>query len=275
MKRRWLALIAMLLVAGAVTRARAQDRGPDDLFAAALAALHESRTNDAIASFEALGDTGLVDPVVSFDRGLAYAQRVRAAAEIPGDLGRAAHGFEEARELTADPALEREATDALSIVRAEVARRRSQAGDPVDVDEGLPLGRAIASLLPEDAWAIGALVAGALLGAALFVRWLAVARRVRIGAAITLSVAAPALGLFAILAMSARDDRLHLREGVIVATSARLSDDRHIALPGQAPLPEALRVVILDSATGWTKVRAGAAQGWIPSPTVRPIARSN
>ena len=42
----------------------------------------------------------VVDAAASYDRGLAYAMRVRIGAEVPGDLGRAAQGFEEARELS-------------------------------------------------------------------------------------------------------------------------------------------------------------------------------
>jgi hypothetical protein len=244
----------------------------DAVFSAALAALKDGRTNDAIASFESLGDRGVVDPVVSFDRGVAYAQRVRNGAEQPGDLGRAAHGFEEARELTSDADLARDATQALALVRAEIARRRSQAGDPVEVDQGVPLRRALTRLASDDAWAWGALGAAIVLGASLFVRWLATARRVRIAAAIALSVSSPTLLACTLLSLFARDDRLHLREGVLVSESARMADDRHIVPASAAPLPEAARVRILDGTAGWTKVAWGASTGWIPSQTVRPIA---
>jgi len=249
------------------------DDAPNDdaLFAGALAALTDGRTNDAIASLESLGDRGVVDAVVSFDRGLAYAHRVRAGAEQPGDLGRAAQGFEEARELTWDGSLDREAALSLAIVRAEVARRRSQAGEPVEVDPGLPLRRALTRLASDDAWAVAALVAAIALGAALFVRWLAKARRIRIAAAIALSVSAPALVAFALLALFARDDRLHLREGVIVAPSVRLSDERHIVLGSASPLPEAARVTVVETTPGWAHVRWGKADGWVPAQTVRPI----
>ncbi len=276
MRPRAPALVAAALLAGALLAgevARAADADPDALFAAAIAALKEGRTNDAIADFEAMGDVGVVDPVVSFDRGVAYAQRVRAGAEVPGDLGRAAHGFEEARALTLDPDLESGADAALSILRAEVARRRSQAGDPVQVDVGISLRRAVTHLLPENGWAWLALVAGAALGAALFVRGLAEAGRVRIAGAIAASIAAPLLLASALLALSARDERLHLREGVIVAAAARMADARHIVLANVAPLPEGARVVVLEASAGWAKIRWGGAEGFVPSPTVRTIVR--
>ena len=277
--RRVYALLALAIVTlfTALTLggiARADDAPNDDaLVTGALAALQDGRTNDAIAALESLGDRGVVDPVVSFDRGLAYALRVRAGAEQPGDLGRAAHGFEETRELAQDDGLARDASIALSIVRAEVARRRSQAGEPVEVDPGVPLRRAITNLASDDAWALAALASAIILGAALFVRWLSAARRVRIAAAIALSGSAPALVAFALLALFARDDRLHLREGVIVAASARLSDERHIVLANASALPEAARVTLAATSPGWAEVHWGKWSGWVPSQTIRPIAK--
>jgi hypothetical protein len=243
------------------------------IFTAGLHALGDGRPGDAIANFEALGDRGVIDPVVSFDRGLAYAERVRGRSALPGDLGRAALGFEEARTLTRDPALAGDATRALGAVRAEVARRRALAGEPVDVDPGVSLGRAIVALASEDAWGATATVAALLLTASLFVRWLSDARRVRIGAAIAMAIAAPLLAGSALLVLAARDQRLHLREGVIVSESARLSDEHHITLPGAAPLPEAARVTIEVAEGGWARVRFGAQRGFVPSPSVRPLAR--
>ncbi|MGO8997778.1 MAG: hypothetical protein ACLQVI_31050 [Polyangiaceae bacterium] len=272
--------VALALLTSVEARAvdAAQSAAPADdetatIFAAGIKALGDGRPGDAVADFEALGDRGVVDAVVSYDRGLAYGDRVRGRGALPGDLGRAALGFEEARALTRDPALARDATKALGQVRAEVARRRALAGEPVEVDPGVSLGRAIVALAPEDAWGVVSVVASLLLTASLFVRWLSVARRVRIGAAIAIAVAAPALAGGALLVLAARDERLHLREGVIVSESARLSDERHITLPGAAPLPEAARVTVEEAGNGWARVRFGAQRGFVPSPAVRPLAR--
>jgi hypothetical protein len=272
--------VALALLTSVEARAvdAAQSAAPADdetatIFGAGIKALGDGRPGDAVADFEALGDRGAVDAVVSYDRGLAYGDRVRGRGALPGDLGRAALGFEEARALTRDPALARDATKALGQVRAEVARRRALAGEPVEVDPGVSLGRAIVALAPEDAWGVVSVVASLLLTASLFVRWLSVARRVRIGAAIAIAVAAPALAGGALLVLAARDERLHLREGVIVSESARLSDERHITLPGAAPLPEAARVTVEEAGNGWARVRFGAQRGFVPSPAVRPLAR--
>ena len=278
------ALAAALLLA-CVARApgaRAAEATPDaagsgdeiaTLFNAGVHALAEERPGDAVANFEALADRGVVDPVVSFDRGLAYAQRVRGRSPLPGDLGRAALGFEEARALTRDPELAREATKALGVIRAEVARRRALAGEPVEVDPGISLGRALVGLAPEDDWAAMALGAAAVLTIALFLRWRSDARRVKIGSAIGIAVSGLTLAAGLLLVFAARDERLHLREGIIVSDAARLSDEHHLTLPGAAPLPEAARVTIEDASGGWAYVRFGPARGWVPSPVVRPLAR--
>jgi hypothetical protein len=270
------AAAALTLVCAGVARADTQAPAADDtsaLFTAGLHALAEDRPGDAIADFEALGDRGVVDAAVSFNRGLAYAERERSRKPLPGDLGRAAQGFEEARSLTRDPALARAATKALGQIRAEVARRRALAGEPVEVDPGVSLGRAVVALASEDAWTTLAALGSFFITAALFVRWLSSAHRVRIAASIAMSVAVPALVGGTLLSLAARDERLHLREGVIVSESALLSDDRHISLPGAAALPEGARVTIEDAANGWARVRFGAQLGSVPSSVVRPLAR--
>lgn len=257
--------------AAAGEEARAED--PTALFAEALDALAGERPGEAIAKLEALGDRGVVDPVVSFDRGLAYASRVRAGNEQPGDLGRAAHGFEEARELSSDPKLVADATRALATVRAEVARRRARAGEPAELEAGDSLGRAIAKLLPENVWAALAAVFAAALAIGLVVRARAEAPRVKVAGNTTIGVAGALLAVTALLTLAARDLRLHLREAVVVAADARLLDERHVAVAGAAPLPEGARVRLLGEGAGFDRVAVGGAEGWLPSSAVRPLAK--
>jgi hypothetical protein len=276
---RGICLVLFLFVAGA---AQGQPASPavaetsdESLFEAATQALHDGRPSDATADLEALGDRGVVDAAVSFDRGLAYAERIRAGGEQPGDLGRAAQGFEEARTLSPNNALAVDASRALALVRAEVARRRARAGEPVELEPGASLGRTIVHALPEDAWSVAATATSAVLGIALFVRWLVRGRRGRIGGTLVAVIAAPVLVLTALAAAVARDNRLHLREGVLVSASARPSDERGIVRSGATPLPEAARVEIVEAKPGWTRVRWGALDAWVPSPAVRPLARAD
>jgi hypothetical protein len=254
------------------TPATAESASDDQLFAAATLALREGRPADAIADLEALGDRGVVDPAVSLDRGLAYAERIRAGGEQPGDLGRSAQGFEEARDLSADRAIAEDASRGLALVRAEVARRRAHAGEPAALEQGASLGRTIVHLVPENAWAIAAAALSVLAAIGLFVRRFSEARRARIGGTLATGTAAPLLVLTALAAAFARDDRLHLREGVIVAASARPSDERGVVHPGASTLPEAARVQIMGTRAGWTRVRWGALDAWVPAQAVRPLA---
>jgi hypothetical protein len=239
----------------------------------ATGALVQGRAGDAIASFEALADRGVTDANISYDRGLAYATRVRIGAELPGDLGRAAQGFEEARSLTSDPKTTEDASHALAIVRAEVARRRGRNGDPVELDQGLSLGRTVTHLVSEPAWSALALAASVVLGLGLAVRRLTSARRVHVAASIAASIAAALLVICTVLYVAMRDERLHRREGVIVATSALPADERGMSRPGASSLPEAALVEIVDMKPGWTHVRWGKVDGWVPAGAVRGIEK--
>jgi hypothetical protein len=270
--RRAVALLALLVVVTGALPARADD-DPAALFAQATQALKEGRAGDAIASFEALADRGVVDAVASYDRGLAYAARVHIGAEVPGDLGRAAHGFEEARDLSRDPRLTEDATRALTVVRSEVARRRSRAGQPVEVDPGRSLARTVAGLLAEDTWAVLAAGASALLAVALFVRWLARMPRVRVACGVAAGIAAPVLAVSVAMTLAARHDRLGLREAVVVSSGARPTDERGIAVAGATPLPEGARVEIVEAGGAWTRVRFGAIEASVTAGALRDLAR--
>lgn len=268
----WLAPLLALIALAPSTRA---DEATDTnaLFDSATKALHEGRAGDAIASFETLADDGVVDAAASYDRGLAYAMRVRIGAEVPGDLGRATHGFEEARDLATDPKLRDDATSALGIVRGEIARRRLRAGDPVEVDPGRTLARTLAGLLPESVWSVLAVALSLSLAAGLFARWLGGRPRVRIAGGVVASVAAPTLAIAAAMTLAARHDRLTLREAVVVTAGARPNDARGIALPGATPLPEGARVEIVEPRGAMARVRFGATDAWVSSSTLRELAR--
>jgi len=267
------ACVALAATARADEDAPQEQMDPSALFRGAQEALAADRPGEAIAKLEALADRGIVDAVASFDRGLAYAARVRAGAEQPGDLGRAAHGFEETRELTRDPSLAADATSALTIVRSEVARRRSQAGDPVEIEHGFSLGRSIVDVLPENVWAVVALVMALALSAAIVVRRRLTLPRAKVAATTSGAIAGSLLLITSVLAWAARDARLHLREGVVVVPNARLLDGRHLAMDGVAPVPEGVRARIVEESAGFSRVVVGGADGYLPSSAVLPIAK--
>ena len=270
--------VGILAIGFAVVSVSARADEPDILFAGATEALAAGKPADAIANLEALADRGVVDAAMSFDRGLAYAERVRIGAEQPGDLGRAAHGFEEARILTRDPKLVDDATAALVTIRAEVSRRRARAGGSMEIEQTDSLGDSVVHLLSEDTWAILSTIASVLFGVGLFVRRQAKsgegsASRVKIGGTVASAVFFPLSLALVTLTLFARDERMHRRDGIIVSPGARPSDAHGVVLPGAGPLPEAARVRILGANAAWTEVRWGTLDAWVPSPAVRPLRR--
>jgi hypothetical protein len=265
-------LLSLIVLVSAARPAFADD-DTGALFASGTKALHEGRAGDAIGSFETLADDGVVDAVASYDRGLAYAMRVRIGAEVPGDLGRAAHGFEEARDLSRDPGLTDDAAKALVVVRGEIARRRLRAGEPVEVDPGRSLARTLAGLLPEGWWSAMAVVLSAALAAGLFARAWGRRPRTRIAGGVVASVAAPALAVAVGMTLAARHDRWTVREAVVVTAGAKPTDLRGLVVPGATPLPEGARVEIVESRGGSTRVRFGTIDAWVSSGTLRELSR--
>jgi hypothetical protein len=275
------ALTLVLAIAGSMAMAtspRADETPSGDgldttsLLKGAVDALGSDRPAEAIAKFEALADRGVVDAVVSYDRGLAYAARLRSGNEQPGDLGRAAHAFEEARELTHDETLAADASRALARVRAEVAKRRANAGDPVEIQTGFSIGRSLVRVLPENAWALLATLASVIASAAIVARRLVRAARGRVAAATTAVVAAFVLVGMSALGLAARHGRHHLREAVVIGPRVRLLDERRLSMDGRAALAEGARVRIVDEVGGFTRIDVGDATGLVPSSTVLPLA---
>jgi hypothetical protein len=75
------------------------------------------------------------------------------------------------------------------------------------------------------------------------------------------------------MTLAARNDRLHLREAVVVVSNARLTNDRGMALPGAIQLPEGARVEIVEPRSAVTRVRFGRVDGWVASNALRELAR--
>jgi len=242
-------------------------KSPEALFEQATAALGKGEYSAAIDLFEALADTGFAHPDASYNRGLAYVMRVRARADRPGDLGRAAAAFEEALLMRSSDA---EAERALDLVRAEVTRRRARrAKDEVDVRP--TLDRLVVGLASEQTWGIGAVVASVL-----FAVGLALRRRpsgpVHVAGSVLAPTAAVALLALIPLAYKARDLHLRTRPGIIVAPEIYLTDETGRALGGD-PIPEAASVETAARQGSLLHVRWGAREGWVPASSVRLLAR--
>jgi len=243
-------------------------------FAAGTNALEHENASDAIGAFESLADEGVIDANASFDRGLAYAQRVRLGGEVPGDLGRAIHGFEEAHDLARDSDTKNAADRALSIVRAEIARRRVQAGEPATVEQSPPPHVAFARALGEDTWAMLAIFASCVFVVALVVRSRAHARRLRVGATVAVALAALTLVVSMSATAKRKNERLTLEEAIVVSSSARPLEARGIAKEGAPPLPEGARVQVLEISGGLAHFRWGDTNAWLPTSSLRTLARA-
>jgi hypothetical protein len=244
-----------------------------DDFASGVKALEQQNATDAIGAFETLADQGIIDANASFNRGLSYAMRVRLGGEIPGDLGRAIHGFEEARDLSNDSQVKTDSTHALSIVRAEVARRRARSGDPVEVEQSPRPHVAVARALSEDAWSGLAIASSCVLAIALAVRIRGKARRVRVGATVALALSAIILASSMGAAALRKHERSSLEEAIVVVPQARPEDASGLAKQG-VPLPEGARVEILEWHGGLAHFRWGDQNAWLPASALRTLAHT-
>jgi hypothetical protein len=258
--------------------------GPEDdaasLFQKGATALRDGSLNEAVEIFEALADRGFVHPDASFDRSLSYLARVRAGAERPGDLGRAAAALEETLLLRPE---DRDAEVALDLVRAEVAHRRSRSGSSTEVDARPTLERAVIGVASERTWGIFAVLASLVLTAGLAGRF-RVARSevessesahesaIQLASIIAIPIGALCLIAFAGLAFGARHFRLTTSEGVIVVPEAHLVDEKGV-LSSRAAIPEAARVELSEQRGSLVHVRWGSVEGWTQSDAVRRLAR--
>ncbi|MCC6521235.1 MAG: BatD family protein [Polyangiaceae bacterium] len=253
------------LVCALVTSAGAARADAPEEFQKGVEALAAGRFEDAVDRYERLADRGFVHPDASYNRGLAYVARIRAGADKPGDLGRAAAAFEETLLMRADD----EAADrALELVHAEVARRRGRRGkDSVTVRP--TLDRVLAGLAPERTWGIAAGVAGALLGLGILLR-----RRpkgpVHVAGVLLIPTAFVAAASLGALYFGARNLRLHVRQGVVVMREAHMSDANGTALGGEA-VPEAAHVELGEQADKLVHARWGSTDGWLPVSAVRVL----
>ncbi len=261
--KRW-ALLAFF-----VTRIALADE-TSDLFARGNDALAEGKPNDAIAAFEALADRGVVDASLSFNRGLSYAARVRINAGKPGDVGRAVHGFEEARSLSRDIALVRAAESALLLLRGEVARKQVGRGASVEVDRPLPLSRTLSSALSERTWNLICIFSSIIFAGALLVRS-HMNERGRFAATILAVLLVPLWGYGFLMSQIASRNHDTRKEAVVVVENLRLAGEQGVPLAGGDSLPEGARLEVLSTRDGWSSIEWGRSKGYVPVGAIRLI----
>lgn len=232
---------------------------PNEVITRANDACDRGAVRECIEVFEAFADAGGQHPDVSFNRGLAYLARVRKGDAKPGDLGRAAAAFDEALLLRPN---DEQAERALELIRGQVAKRAARNGADVEVSVGPPPARALAQLVSETTWAVGALVGSIVLTISLIARKLAsvpIKLAGNIGSALGLVIA---LTMGAMTALASHE-RHAVGIGVVIAPEARLLDDRG-APQGVPALPEAARVDVIERKGASVRVRWGQRAGLVP-----------
>jgi len=260
-----MAFVALMLAVSAV---RAEPSSNESLFEEGVQALTRGDHGRAIRVFETLADRGFAHPDASYDRGMAYLARVRAKQGRPGDLGRAAAGFEEAQ--LARPGDEG-AARAVELVRAEVARRGPRTAGHAEMEIRPSLDRIIVGLAPEAVWAWIALFSSVALSIGLVLRR-AKSSALHLTGTVATPIGLAGLILFASLAARARHVRHNMHPAVVVATAARMLDGQGTALPKEDPIPEAARVEILDREGLLAHIRHGQREGWTHAASLRELS---
>ncbi len=253
-----LACVVVALVAGAAYAQAAEQDG----FAKGVAALQAGHFEEAIDELEAYADRAPSHPDASYDRGVAYLLRVRNGAARPGDLGQAAAAFEETLLMDGDDA---EAAHALSLVHAEVARRRSRGGR-LSVLARPTLDRVIVGLTSERNWALMAVLSSWLLTLGLVLRRLG--GNYRVAGRVMVPLGLLLLLLLLPVYLWARRLRTTTGVGVVVAREAILNDGAGNRLAGDA-ISEAAKVETGAREGRRLHVRCGARGGWVAAETVR------
>ncbi len=245
------------------------------LFQQGVKAIQRGATDEAIDDFELLADRGFVNPNASFDRAIAYVDRARSHHAHPGDLGRAAAALEETLMLRPGDIA---AASALVRVREEIARRRSHEGDaPVTATPSM--ARAVAGLVPEDIWAIGAAFGSLLLTGGLIARRLSRRPHVVLGGAIAVGVGTLLLALCGGLAALARHFRVSSEPAVVVVDQARLLDaqgrpiQQKNGVPPHIAVPEGAKVHVVGHQGQLAHVEWGTTQGWVAQSQLRVLVR--
>jgi hypothetical protein len=270
MKR--LCLLATLALAVLVVAAPTRAETPQQTYDAARAALAKGADNEAIDRLELLADQGVVSANASLARAAAYLSRAEGKSAEPGDLGRAAAALSEALLLNPDDVA---AERALEAVQAEIARRKSKAQENVVVRPRL--GRAIAALLPEQAWAALAALCSLAVAAGVVLRRTAKRALLRLSGTVAIGVGLPlALG-FGTGAYAAEQFRVSSQPAVVVVPEARLTNENGRPLPFKRgadtmTVPEGATVYVLERREGRCLIEWGSAEGWLSLSDLRLLA---
>jgi hypothetical protein len=252
------------------------DTSPDSArdFDAANQALKRGAYTEAIDTLELLADRGFVHPDASFNRAVAYVERARTSAALPGDLGRAAAALCEVLILRPD---DDAAETGLSRIRAEISRRHAHEGT-APVLARPSLGRAVTSLFDENVWAVVAAAGSLLLALGLALRRFVPRTSAQLAGAVGVGLGAFLLASGAGLTAGARHFRLTSSPAVVVIEEARLLDESGKPLPQKSGaadsviIPEGASLYVLERRPTLDRVEWGSTEGWLTPGEIRILA---
>jgi hypothetical protein len=235
--------------------------------------LAKGALTEAIQQLELLADRGVLHPDVSFDRAIAYGQRARTPQARPGDLGRSAYALSETLVLRPGDA---QAKVLLARIDKELSRIRSRRGNP-----GLlarpRMTRAVVGLLPENVWAIGALIASLATTVGILLRFCTTRPRRRLAGAITSGLGAGLLAVTTFGLLYSVRARHSTQQGVVVSRDARLLDVTGAAIqPSQSAgqdltIPEGARVVVTGKTERLVQVEWGHLVAYVSPSDVQVL----
>lgn len=267
MSRRLLSYCAPLAICLSSSVGLAQLPAGEDLgiYDSAVQALANGAHTEALQKLELLADRGVIHPDISFDRAVAYAFRARSPQARPGDFGRAAFALSET--LTLRPT-DVEAAELLTRVDHELSKARSRHGNPSLLARPR-LTRAVVGLLPENAWAVGALMGSLTATVGLILRAESSRPRRKLAGGVAAWLGAALLVVTGLGLGYAVHARHTTRQGVVVSTDARLLDVTGAPLvvahqPGQdLSIPEGARVAVTGRTERLLQVEWGSLEAYV------------
>lgn len=259
--------MAVLALVCTSVSAAALDQESSTLLQSATAAINRDAPSEAIAALEQLADRGVQHPDVSFNRAIAYVKRARSSRAQPGDLGRAVAALEE---TLAQRASDVEANALLASVQTELSRARSKRGAQSLLVRP-SLSHSIVTLLPENFWALTAMMTSLACTLGLITAWLARSARRRFVGKVVASIAGVTCLLAGFVLNAASRIRHEYRVAVVVVPEARLRNAAGMPLPASvtrdsAGIPEGARVDVARvtdrfCAVNWGEVSAFVERG--------------
>lgn len=226
--------------------------------------LRAGKIEEGITVLEGAADRGLVDPDLSFNRGLSYLKRAESPQANPGDLGQAVAGFSESLALRPSDA---DATRGLERAQILLRQQNKVEETTLTLDDSL-LREVLRQMSPLPLTTVAGL--GALL--------IVAAWAVRVGARDTGRALALALigltlwlggaGLYGARAYAIASTH----DAIVISARAELRDESGRPMRGVPGLPEGTRVRLEDTRGRLSRIGGDRGELWVDAAELRRLA---